>query len=205
METYNQDGKRWYVTPSGKSYPSVSSVMKTLSKDSIARWRERVGEEEANRVSKFATTFGTNVHKIIEDYIDNKDEYLDTANPQEKWVFHAALNTLNRIDNVFCQEACLYSDILQLGGRTDCIAEFDGRPSVIDFKTARRMKSEDQIESYFLQGTCYSLMFEEMTGIKVPEINIIMMTYDCEVTVFTKQRKDYYKRLKEVLNDIRRT
>jgi len=204
LETFYKEGHRYYVTPTGNSYPSVSTVMGSLSKDSIEQWRKRVGEEEADKISNYATTFGTNIHKIIEDYIDNKEGYINFARPQEKWVFNAAEPIIDEcIDNVFCQEACLYSDVLQLAGRTDCIAEFNGIPSVIDFKTARKMKKEEHIESYFLQATCYSLMFEEITSIRVPQIVILMMTYDAEVKVFIKSRKDYYKRLKEVLNEFR--
>ena len=204
LDTFYKNDKRFYVTPTGNAYPSVSTVMGSLSKDSILEWRKRVGEEEANKISSYATTFGTNIHKIIEDYIDNKEEYLDFARPQEKWVINSARDWLNLIDNVYCQEACLYSDVLKLAGRTDCIAEFDGIPSVIDFKTARKMKSEEHIESYFLQATCYSLMFEEITGIKIPQIVILMMTYEGEVKIFKKNRKDYYRRLKEVLDEYRR-
>jgi len=204
LDTFYKNDKRFYVTPTGNAYPSVSTVMGSLSKDSILEWRKRVGEEEANKISNEATTFGTNIHKIIEDYIDNKEEYLDFARPQEKWVINSARDWLNLIDNVYCQEACLYSDVLKLAGRTDCIAEFDGIPSVIDFKTARKMKSEEHIESYFLQATCYSLMFEEITGIKIPQIVILMMTYEGEVKIFKKNRKDYYRRLKEVLDEYRR-
>jgi hypothetical protein len=204
LDTFYKNDKRFYVTPTGNAYPSVSTVMGSLSKDSILEWRKRVGEEEANKISNQATTFGTNIHKIIEDYIDNKEEYLDFARPQEKWVINSARDWLNLIDNVYCQEACLYSDVLKLAGRTDCIAEFDGIPSVIDFKTARKMKSEEHIESYFLQATCYSLMFEEITGIKIPQIVILMMTYEGEVKIFKKNRKDYYRRLKEVLDEYRR-
>lgn len=204
LDTFYKNGKRFYVTPTGNAYPSVSTVMGSLSKDSILEWRKRVGEEEANKISSYATTFGTNIHKIIEDYIDNKEEYLDFARPQEKWVINSARDWLNLIDNVYCQEACLYSDVLKLAGRTDCIAEFEGVPSVIDFKTARKMKIEEYIESYFLQATCYSLMFEEITGIKIPQIVILMMTYEGEVKIFKKNRKDYYRRLKEVLDEYRR-
>jgi genome maintenance exonuclease 1 len=204
LDTIYKDGKRYYITPSGNLYPSVSTVMGSLSKDSISAWRARVGEEEANKISNYATTFGTAIHKIIEDYINNEPTYLESAMPQQKWVVAAATQTLDRIDNVYCQEACLYSDVLCLAGRTDCIAEFDGVPSVIDFKTARKMKTESMIESYFLQATCYSLMFEEITGIKIPQLVILMMTYEGQVAVFKKQRKDYYSRLKEVLLDVRR-
>ena len=198
------DGTRIYKTPSGKAYPSVTTVTGLHNAKGITEWRRRVGEEEANKISSYATSFGTAIHKIIEDYINNKESFLDFAKPQEKWVFNAAQNYLDKIDGVYCQEGCLYSDVLQLAGRTDCIAEYEGIPSVIDFKTARKAKEEAWIKSYFLQATAYSLMFEELTGISVPQIVIILMTYSGEVTVFKKQRKDYYEDLKEVIYEDRR-
>lgn len=199
------NGARWYEVPSGTKYKSVSTLMSSLSNDSIMEWKRRVGEEEANKISKRATTFGTAIHKIIEDYIDNKEEYIDFAKPEEKWVFNSVKEYIDRIDSVYCQEAELYSDVLRLAGRTDCIAQYEGVDSIIDFKTARKMKKESYIESYFLQTTCYSLMFEERTGIKIPQIVIILMTYTGEIQVFKKQRKDYFQRLKEVLqNEFRR-
>lgn len=204
LEYYSEDGLRWYKTPGNLIYPSVSSLMGSLSKDSIQAWKEKVGEKEANKISKYASDFGTNIHSIIEDYLNNKPIPLDNINPLEKWSFMALQKYLDKIDNIYCQEATLFSDVLKLGGRTDCIAEYEGEPSVIDFKTARKLKEESWIESYFLQATCYSIMFEEMTSVKVPQIVILMTTDEGEAKSFKKKRKDYYKRLGEVLIEFRR-
>ena len=198
------DGKRYYITPSGARYMSVSTVVGSLNKQAVAEWRARVGEEEARKISGAATTFGTSIHKIIEDYIDNKEGWLDFAKPKEKIIFNAAKETLDRIDNVYCQEGTLYSDVLRLAGRVDCIAEFDGIPSIIDFKTSSKEKREEWITSYFLQTTAYSLAFQELTGISIPRIVILVMTSDGIIQTFIKNRKDYYKQLKEVILETRR-
>jgi len=198
------DGKRIYTTPNGKKYLSVTSVLGALSKDSIAAWRKRVGEEEANRVSRRATGLGTTIHKITEDYINNVEDYYGDVGFYEKMIFSSFQESLNRIDNVMCQEAALYSDLLQVAGRVDCIAEFDGELSIIDFKTANKLKDEEDILSYFMQLTMYSLMFEEMTKIVIPNIVILMITTSGDRLVFKKKRKDYYKPVKELLDAHRR-
>ena len=196
---------RIYLTPSGEKYPSVTTVLGLLSKDSIAEWRKRVGDEEANRISKKATSLGTDIHKIVEDYLNNKEDYIEKYGPFEKMVFSSFQECLNKIDNILCQESTLYSDVLKVAGRVDCIAEYDGQLSIIDFKTANKAKEEEHILGYFMQLTMYSLMLEEMTGICIPNIVILMVTTSAEVLVFKKKRKDYYKQVKDLINEYRRT
>ena len=196
---------RIYLTPSGEKYPSVTTVLGLLSKDSIAEWRRRVGDEEANRISKKATSLGTAIHKIVEDYLNNKEDYIEKYGPFEKMVFSSFQECLNNIDNILCQESTLYSDVLKVAGRVDCIAEYDGQLSIIDFKTANKAKEEEHILGYFMQLTMYSLMLEEMTGIRIPNIVILMVTTSAEVLVFKKKRTDYYKQVKDLINEYRRT
>jgi CRISPR/Cas system-associated exonuclease Cas4 (RecB family) len=196
---------RIYLTPSGEKYPSVTTVLGLLSKDSIAEWRKRVGDEEANRISKKATSLGTDIHKIVEDYLNNKEDYIEKYGPFEKMVFSSFQECLNKIDNILCQESTLYSDVLKVAGRVDCIAEYEGQLSIIDFKTANKAKEEEHILGYFMQLTMYSLMLEEMTGICIPNIVILMVTTSAEVLVFKKKRKDYYKQVKDLINEYRRT
>ena len=196
---------RIYLTPSGEKYPSVTTVLGLLSKDSIAEWRKRVGDEEANRISKKATSLGTAIHKIVEDYLNNKEDYIEKYGPFEKMVFSSFQECLNKIDNILCQESTLYSDVLKVAGRVDCIAEYEGQLSIIDFKTANKAKEEEHILGYFMQLTMYSLMLEEMTGIRIPNIVILMVTTSAEVLVFKKKRTDYYKQVKDLINEYRRT
>ena len=200
-EEYN--GKRYYISPNGKRLPSVTTFLSHFKGDSIAKWRAKVGEEEANRVSSRASRRGTKFHSLMESYISNqeKDSFLnENVMPDMKLAFKQMLPIVNRIDNVHYLETMLYSETLGLAGQVDCIAEFDGVPSVIDFKTSLRTKREEWILNYFEQCTCYSLMYEEMTGIKAKQIVVLISVDNEEPQVFVKQRKDY---IPELVNKIK--
>jgi len=180
---------RVYQTPSGRAYPSVTAVTGLHGKDAIMAWRKRVGEEEANRVSRRATTRGTRVHTLCEDYISNKSVTADLFD-QEAW--QSLVPELNKINNIHCLETQLYSDHLEVAGTVDCIAEYNGKVSVIDFKTSKRIKKKSDIHSYFMQTSAYAVMFEERTGIPVSRL-VILMTVDDEpeASVFVEKRDDW--------------
>lgn len=180
---------RVYQTPTGRAYPSVTAVTGLHGKEAIMAWRKRVGEEEANRVSKRATTRGTRVHSLCEDYISNKPVTADLFD-QEAW--DSLVPELDKINNIHCLETQLYSDHLEVAGTVDCIAEYDGRVSVIDFKTSKRVKKKSDIHSYFMQTSAYAVMFEERTGIPVSRL-VILMTVDDEpeASVFVEKRDDW--------------
>lgn len=197
METHNH--KRMYLTPQGKLYPSVTTVMKILSKEGIDEWRKRVGDGAANEVQYRSTNIGSELHKIVEDYLNNKSlrEYKNIIPLAH---FNNIKEHLDDINNIMCQEATLYSDDLQVAGRVDCVAEYDHIPSIIDFKTSKRQKREEWIEAYFLQETCYSLMFEFITGLKdYRQIVTIISGEDGSKDVFVKNRVEYETRLREVI------
>ena len=158
-----------------------------------------MGEEEANKISARASRRGTRFHSLMESYITNQETstYLtEDVMPDMKQAFHDMVPTLDRIDNIHYVETMLYSEMLGLAGQVDCIAEFDGVPSVIDFKTSNKLKREDWITNYFEQCTCYSLMYEEMTGIKAKQI-VVLISVDGEMKpqIFVKQRKEYVPEL----------
>lgn len=180
---------RVYQTPSGKSYPSVTAVTGLHGKQAIMEWRKRVGEEEANRISAKASSRGTRIHSLCEDYLSNK-----ATKPQlfDIEAFDSIKPFLNRIDNIHCLETKLYSDHLRVAGTVDCIAEFDGKIAVIDFKTSSRIKTSEDIHNYFMQTSAYAVMFEERTGIPVTRM-IILMTVDGEDTasIFTEKRDNW--------------
>jgi CRISPR/Cas system-associated exonuclease Cas4 (RecB family) len=192
LETETIDGKRHYVTPNGK-YPSITSVLSVLSRDGIAEWRRRVGETEANRISTQAARRGTNVHQMAEDYLNNE---LTEKNflPHERLLFHPIKKALDKsIGQIYAQEAPLYSDYLGLAGRVDCVAEWDGRLSIIDFKTSRKLKKKEWIESYFQQATAYAIMWEERTGIPVDKLVIVITVDDeDEAQVFVEKRDNWH-------------
>lgn len=180
---------RVYETPSGKAYPSVTSVTGLHGKAEIFAWRKRVGEEEANRISKRATTRGTRVHSLCENYLNNEEVVVDMF---DQHTFKSIKSSLDRIDNIHALEAQLYSDHLRVAGTVDCIAEWDGKLAVIDFKTSSRVKTRDEIYSYFQQCAAYAVMFEERTGIPVSRL-VILMSVDGEndASIFVEKRDDW--------------
>lgn len=210
LERETVDGKRYYKTPTGLLYPSVTTVLSLHNAQGIQEWRKRVGEEEANRVSRRASGRGTKVHKLCEDYLNNKADYLEGHMPSNVEMFYSLKPVLDTfIDNIVVQEAPLYSDYLQVGGQVDCIADFNGTLSVIDFKTASREKSEDYIQSYFMQTAAYCVMFEEMTKQPIKQIVIIIAVSNDDrnhtVQTFVKDRDQYiwdFVRLRESYRDI---
>ena len=185
---------RTYATPDGSRYPSITTVLSLLTEDAIAAWRKRVGEDEANRVGQRAANRGTQVHAIVEKYLRNEDttEYL----PHIRQSLENLRPILDeRIGKIFHLEAHLYSRHLALAGRVDCIAEFDGVPSIVDFKTSRWPKTKEKIPNYFAQMSGYAVMFEERTGMPIVNTVIIMDVDNHEPLVFKEHRDNYIQLL----------
>jgi PD-(D/E)XK nuclease superfamily len=170
----NIDGTRYYLTPDGKRYPSVTTVLADYNKQGILEWRKKVGEAKANEISRKATTRGTSVHSVIERYLKNEDMSSVEMLPNVKNLFVKMKEELKKLDNIHCLEEKLYSHELGLAGTVDCIAEHQGVLSVIDFKTANRLKKKEQIGNYFMQGAAYANMFTEMTGIEINQVIILI-------------------------------
>ena len=198
VEPVNKDGVRFYKLPkTDKYYPSVTSITSFKNAAFFSKWRKKIGEDEANRITARATQRGTAFHSIAEDYITGEldlDKYLDN-NPLSVRMFQSAKDTLNRIDNINCLESFLYSHYLGLAGRVDCIAEFDGELAVIDFKTSTKEKKEEHIENYFVQETAYAAMFLERTGIEVKKIVTLIATEEGSIQIFQKHNLDDYLQL----------
>jgi len=199
LKTENIDGKRHYITPDGNRYVSITTLLSNLSKAGIQKWRNRVGAEEANRISTKASRQGTGVHSICESYIKNEDGFLDGRMPNEVEMFQSIESLLDCIDDVHCVEGALYSDELKLAGRTDLIAEFDNQLAVIDYKTSRKIKTWEMCHSYFMQGAFYAMAYEERTGIPINNI-VIIMAVENEKPLLFKETKD---RWIEPLNQVR--
>ena len=199
LKTENVDGKRHYVTPDGNKYISITTLLSNLSKAGIQKWRNRVGAEEANRISTKASRQGTGVHSICESYIKNEDGFLDGRMPNEVEMFQSIESLLDCIDDVHCVEGALYSDELKLAGRTDLIAEFDNQLAVIDYKTSRKIKTWEMCHSYFMQGAFYAMAYEERTGIPINNI-VIIMAVENEKPLLFRETKD---RWIEPLNEVR--
>ena len=187
----NVNGQRLYETPDGSFYPSVTTITGQMTKKAITEWRARVGEKEANRVSKAASSRGTSIHKLCEQYVLNQMDDVKVM-PSNKEMFDAMSSHLrDHVDNIHGVESFLYSDFLRTAGQVDCIAEYDNVLSVIDFKTSKKKKPEAWIQNYFVQAAAYSFMFEERTNIQIPQL-VIMIGVDGEdePQVFTKNTKE---------------
>ena len=197
--TTSETGGRVYVNASGVAYPSATTVLSVLSRDSIAAWRKRVGEEEANKVSSKAATRGTKIHSLTEAYLKNEDlqeAYTTTkASLLDIEMFKRFKPMLDSIGDIHCQELALYSDHLRMAGRVDCIGDYQGKRAVIDFKTSNKSKRKEYIHSYFMQTAAYAIMYEERTGIPVPWLVILIAVEDEEPQVFVERRDDWTKEL----------
>ena len=199
LKTENIEGKRFYVTPKGNKYVSITSLLSNLSKDSISQWRRRVGETEANKISRQASSRGTRVHNICESYIQNQVGILEDALPDAIDMFKSIVPFLDRIDNIHVVEGALYSDDLGVAGRTDLIAEFDGNLAVIDYKTSRKPKNWEMCQSYFMQGAFYAYAYEELTGTPLNNIIIIMAVENDKPLLFRETRNRWLSPLKQVI------
>lgn len=185
------EGRR-YKVPSGKLYPSVTTVTGHLDKDWYTAWVARVGEEEAARISKKATDRGTRIHTLCEDHLLGKNPMPELVD-MDMW--SDLKPVIDKIDNIHALESKLYSDKLEVAGTVDCIAEFDGRLSVIDFKTSKNPKDINNIEHYFIQATAYSVMFQELYDIAIPDITIIIGVDHDKPQIFHQKRKGFIQQL----------
>jgi len=202
-------GERHYVNEEGSIYPSITTILSIRGKEAIYEWRKRVGDAVANRITKRATTRGTQFHSLLEQYFLNQitDVDLFKANalarhPGVWYLFLEAIQELEQhIGKIYCIEDYLYSDEYQVAGAVDMIAEWDGVLSVVDFKTSNSAKKEEWIENYFIQGTAYAKMFKERTGIPCDQLIIFAVPDDGIPQTFTKRVDDYTELLKESIRD----
>lgn len=191
------DGKRYYTSPSGKRLPSVTTVVGAMKKQSIMEWRNRVGEVEANRVSKLATGRGNRVHALAERYLKNEKIEWIREMPDAVEMFRTLISHIHRINNIHYIEQALWSESIGLAGRVDLIAEWDGVLSVIDFKTSKRLKDREDIFDYFAQCTAYSGMYEERVGIPIEQLVIVMAVENEETLIFIEKTEDHINTLIE--------
>ncbi len=196
LEKKEQNGIRLYHLPDGQWVPSITSVTSFYNRQIFVKWRERVGLEEANRITKRATARGTDFHQVCQDYLENKELNWDDYQPLTKFMFYHLKPELDKINNIHAIERTLYSEYLGLAGRVDCIAEYEGELAVIDFKTSEKIKPEEWIENYFVQEMFYAAAYYELTEIPIKKLITLMVTPGGEVKVFDKRNKgDYIKLL----------
>ena len=192
------DGFRFYDID-GKAYPSITTVLGIQKKAQLQEWRDKIGENVANWEMGRAARRGKATHTLIEQYIKG-------LTPSERGVLPLGLFRLikpyvDQIDNIHCLETIMYSKKLTIAGQVDCIAEYNGKLSVIDFKTANKERQESWIENYFMQTTAYAQMYEEIFGKKIEQIVILLASEDGSVQSFIKEKKDYMDPLKKSIND----
>ena len=192
------DGFRFYDID-GKAYPSVTSVLGIKKKAELQGWREKIGENVANWEMGRAARRGKATHLLVEEYLKGKT-------PSERGVLPLGLFKLLRpyidqIDNIHLLETIMYSPKLTIAGQVDCVAEFNGKLSVIDFKTANKERQESWINNYFLQTTAYAQMYEETFGKSIDQIVILLASEDGSVQNFIKEKKDYMTPLMKSIDE----
>jgi len=192
-------GKRFYVTEQGEKYPSITTVLSARNQEGLIRWRQSVGNDVANNIMRTAAKRGTAVHTLVENYLDNKELSQQDVLPLA--LFTLLKPSLDNINSIRIQEGSLYSNKWKIAGRVDCIAEYDGVLSVIDFKTSRQEKKEEWCENYFIQGSAYCEMYEERFGTPINQIVILIVTEDGAVQIFKKDKSNYLPLLQPAIDE----
>jgi hypothetical protein len=200
IESVETPNGRRYKTPDGV-FPSVTTVTGWKKRAFFAKWR-RDNPEESKRV----LSRGTKLHAIIETYLRNSltpTALAEATGTSEADLFVSMQEDINRIGKIFAIEVPLWSKKVGLAGRTDCIGEFDGVPSVIDFKSSNYPKSDDAIQDYFMQATAYALMWQDLTGQQLRNIAILIGVEDGGCQVFTADPRDYVEDLVDAIRTYR--
>ena len=196
LERETIDGVRYYKVPDEDQLlklASITSVTSHINREIFNNWRKKIGEDEAQKITKAATSRGTDMHSLVENYLDNKD--LPSVAPIADFLFKISKTDLKRINNIYALEGSLYSKQLGIAGTVDCIAEYDGELAIIDFKTSKKPKPREWIEHYFVQCMAYGCMLYELTGISVKKLVIIMACENGECVVYEERDKSKYIKL----------
>lgn len=189
------DGKRYYVTPGGECYRSVTTILSQLTKDHIQKWRDRVGEQEASKISSSASRRGTKLHTMMEDYVGNVEDFALNKMPTTTSLFLDIQPFVDsNLEEVYGIEYPLYSDRLRAAGTSDLICKYAGKPTVLDYKTSSKRKKEEWIENYFIQSTAYALMVKERYDLDIEQIVIMIAVEGDNPQVFVKDPSDYVKK-----------
>jgi hypothetical protein len=205
MNTVMIEGRRYYNTPTGNKHKSVTTVISNNAKkqEVLAKWRARVGKEKAQQISSRAATRGNRYHKLAENYMNNEhDDTLYREYPLVWIMFDSSRKILDNINNIYLQEAALYSDFLGIAGRVDCIAEYNGVLSIIDFKTSAEEKKEEYLYDYYVQETAYACMLQELYDVKVKQLVTIIACENGDTQVSIQPvKKEYFVKLQEYIRE----
>ena len=202
LETKTVDKKRFYVTPEGKEYPSITTVLSPRNKEGLMKWRKKVGNDVATHIANKAAVRGSKVHKMCEDYLNGLDMEKHKKDFLPYCLFNELKNqTFDNINDVIGQELVLYSDKYKIAGRTDLIANYKGELSIVDFKTSTNERKDSYNENYYIQTSAYAEMFEELTGQPINQIVILVVTEDGIVQEFIKDKQEYIPLLEQTLEE----
>ena len=192
---------RTYESPEGNRFPSITTVLSILSEDALKAWRQKVGYEKAMKISRQAAWRGTQTHNALEMHVKNIEPSLD--NPLIEFLYKQVAYTLeDRLEEVNGIEQALYSDFLGVAGRVDLVGIFDGKRSIIGFKTSAKPKSRRYIENYFMQEAFYAIAWEERTRQPISQlVTIIANEQTPTPQVFIEKRNDWAKPLMETIEE----
>lgn len=197
LERETIDGVRYYKVSDGdqlKKLVSITSITSHINRQIFIDWRKKIGEDEANKITKAATSRGTDLHTLVENYLQNTSE-LPKVQPISTHLFRIAKSDLDNIDNIHALEESMYSLELGIAGTVDCIAEYNGELAIIDFKTSKKPKPREWIDHYFVQCAAYACMLYELTGIIVKKFVIIMTCENGECEIYEEYDKKRYIKL----------
>ena len=196
LERETIEGVRYYSVPDNDELlklVSITSITSHYNKEIFVNWRKKVGNEKADRITKAATSRGTDMHTLTENYLKNNE--LPPVQPMAEFLFKISKSKLNNINNIHALEGSLYSKQLGIAGTVDCIAEYANELAIIDFKTSKKPKPREWIDHYFVQCMAYGCMLYELTGITVKKLVIIMACENGECVVYEERDKAKYIKL----------
>lgn len=202
LDTEYVDGKRFYKTPSGNNYPSVTSVLSSIPNRKLQEWRQRVGEQEAAKISTQASRRGTAVHSVLEKFLYNDSSYNQNILPTTSFLCKQITDYLtSHCDVVYGVEIPLYSDIFKIAGKCDMVGRIHGMSTVGDFKTSSKIKQEQWIENYFLQCTFYAMMLYERHSLWCPQICVMIATEEGTLQPFVKRTRVYMEKAVDIVRN----
>jgi|TARA_B100000809_G_C14990392_1_gene477798 genome maintenance exonuclease 1 len=200
-ELIEKENGHYYQTPKGDVFPSITTILKkTMSAEKqqgLQSWKEQ--ETAAEHITRESSLIGTQTHKLIENHLNGVTQ-TDEVRLLSVAHFNNLIPFLQKINDIHGTELRLYSNEMKLAGTSDCIAKYDGELSIIDYKTKRSNQQEEWMTDHFIQGTAYSEMFRELTGIEVKQVVILVSSEKNTRMEFVKSTEDYKDLLSQRLN-----
>ncbi|NNL59218.1 MAG: exonuclease [Nitrosopumilus sp.] len=195
-----RDDGHYYQTPKGDVFPSITTMLhKTMpleKQQSLENWKAQ--EVAADYITQESAVIGTQTHEMIENYL-NGISFTEQYRLLSVAHFNNLLPFIQKINDIHGTELRLYSEAMKIAGTSDCIAKYDGKLSIIDYKTKRSNQQEEWMTDHFIQGTAYAQMFKEMTGIEIKQVVILVSSEKNTRMEFVKNTGDYVDLLVERL------